>query len=312
MKKLKTIKSIACRFSALLLAILVACLFVVRSYAYDVSDFYLALSYYDVEDNFYSQYKNSYMIAGISYDAYWSDEWRVTVSVDCASDTGLGYIDYPFARTYFIASDTTLYYDFYLSFDFEHATYSEPRPYWQYSSGTSNIYVQLVVFYEDNSTYDFSDTMSIKYAGSTVTSTGLPSYQISGGLNLAPVSQGKNIQVVKIFVYADNLYMPSYQPVYFTFNHWQIGKYIVATTDRGNLDEVEAGQAAVDSMKASLSGVSGVGSNPSADYSNIFSGDEFKSFLALANGFYNLPVVSVMTGVTTSFAILFFLLKKRG
>lgn len=303
------IKSIACRFSALLLALLISSLSVISSYAYGVSDFWLTLDYYDIDAGVTSQYKNAYMYAGISYDAYWEDEWRVRVDVDCASDTGLGYIDYPFARSYFIDSDTNFYYDFYLSFSFEDATYSDVLPYSSYVSGTSSIYAQLLIHYSDDLIFDLSDTMSIKYVGSSVTSTGLPSFQISGGVNLSPLLHGENIKYVQIFLFADNLHMPSYQPVYFTFNRWEIGKYYMPN---GNLDEVEAGQSAVDSMKESLSGVSGVGNNPSADYSNIFSGDEFKSFLALANGFYNLPVVSVMTGVTTSFAILFFLLKKRG
>lgn len=280
-----------------LLVFSISTLFVLPSRAFGVSDFVLVQQYSDSTG--LSDPVITSMEVGATYRLY-HDYNTVSCFVYCITDTGLdpqyGYLKnypvpfntlfrYDFTITIYsnVANDLTEYYELSLRLKDNTGAYSYPidssSPYYDHT------YIDHGWTYKDD-----TDGFYMRFAG-VYESDAASLLETRIGLYLEP------------FLNRSETY-----DLYITFNEWSIGDYSIS---QGNLSSVESGQAQVDQAISNISNVSGVGHKPSVDLNSIFSSGDFKDFLRNADELYSLPIISSMVGITCTFSVLFFLLKKR-
>lgn len=293
MKKLQKISIV------FLLVLSVSTVFVLPSRAFGVSDFVLVQQY--IDSTGLSEPVITSMEVGAAYRLY-HDYNTVSCFVYCVSDTGLEP-QYGYLQNYPVPLNTPLRYDFTITI---------------YSNVANDLseYYELSLRLKGNTgAYFYPIDGSCPYYDKTYIECGWTYLNDVDGLYMRFAGVFDSVESMESLLETRiGLYLEPYldrsetYDIYITFNEWSVGDYSIT---QGNLSDVESGQAQVDQAISNISNVSGVGHKPSVDLNRIYNSVEFGDFLRNADELYSLPIISSMVGISCTFSVLFFLLKKR-
>ena len=280
-----------------LLVVSISTVFVLPSRAFGVSDFVLVQQYSDSTG--LSDPVITSMDVGATYRLY-HDYNTVSCFVYCITDTGLDP-QYGYLQNYPVPFNTPLRYDFTITI---------------YSNVANDLseYYELSLRLKDNTgAYLYPIDSSCPYYDKIFIEQGWTYKDDTDGfyMRFAGVYDFSQHSLLETRI---GLYLEPYldrsesYDIYITFNEWSVGDYSIS---QGNLSVVESGQAQVDQAISNISKVQGVGHQPSVNLKSIYSSGDFNDFLRNADELYSLPIISSMIGITCTFSVLFFLLKKR-
>lgn len=288
-----------------IVSLLVACIstvFVLPSMAFETSDFMIMQQVRDPDGLSAKTYVP--MEADVRYRLH-HDYITAAATVLCISDTGVKdkYHYSSNGITYYaVPSNSPLVYDFTISIHSSVA--NDLTEYYGLKLSLVDVSGSTFVPFDYDSPYINQQYSSMSWgSGSSVDVFNLRFTGIYQPTSSDPIKLQKLSIYLEPFLDKTETY-----DLYITFHQWSFGEY---TISQGNLSDVESGQAQVDQAISNISKVQGVGHQPSVNLNSIYSSGDFKDFLRNADELYSLPIISSMVGITCTFSVLFFLLKKR-